>query len=1087
MLTILYGTDWTENRNEILNRIADDVRLEKGNRILIVPELISHDMERRLAAVAGDTSSRFAQVLSFTRLGRRVMDEVGNTAHECLDNSGRIVAMASAARQLHSRLKAYAKVETRPEFLEQMLDAVDEFKRCCIAPADLMFASTQTSGVLAQKLEELSLLLESYDALCSQGKRDPRDQMSWVLEQLQDIDFASRHTFYVDGFPDFTRQNMAILEHIILSGADITVSINCDRISSDKIAFETAGNTAALLRNFAVAHDVSVSLQAIPGRKDPLSVMRDRVFQGEITPAPDWQSNIRAIKASSVYQECQVAAQRIMELVQSGCRYRDIAVVCTQMETYLPAMRLIFGKCDIPLYQTGTEDVLRNNVISTLLFGLDAALNGFEQRDVLRYLRSTLSPLTPDNCDRIENYAYSWSVNGKAWTEGWVGNPRGLVEQWDETDRADLCALNENREKAITPLLHLQEGFRNAMNIRQQIEAIYRFLDEIRFCQRLEALATQMYERGDHRCAQIYNQIWNILIVALEQMYDVLGETAWDNDSFVRLLRLLLSQCDVGSIPPVLDSVSVGTIDAMRCQQQKHLILLGAEEGRLPSYAGSTGLLTDQERVALRRMGVPLTGGAMEGLQSEFAEIYGVFCGTEESVTIVSSGAQDSFIFQRLAALSGGETQADTALTVQLRHRNSLASMLVRMDEEKAAQKLGVEEQFSCIKKHKNHVLGVVSPQNIQAIYGKKLRLSASQVDTQAECRLTYFLKYGLRVRERKEASIDPAEFGTYVHAVLERTGREVMARGGFHQVTLEETLAMAADFSEQYLRTHFGALESQRLEYLFRRNMQELEMVVQELWRELNQAAYEPSFFELQFDKDGLMPAIPIPGSKMETLLRGFVDRVDIWRRDESSYFRVVDYKTGKKRFDYCDIYNGVGLQMLLYLFALEQAGDTVIPGKRISAGVQYFPARAPYMNVDGSMGQEQAGKERKSLWKRSGLLLSDMSSLHAMDQTDSMDILCCSLDKNGDLKGDIADRLQLGMLRDYIMAYIAKLSDEISSGNITANPYTRGTTHNACTFCPYGSICHPETVEGRRNYKAMSAQQFWEEIGKEATDHGG
>ena len=173
MLTILYGSDWTENRKEILRRIADDVRAEKGNRILIVPELISHDTERRLAAVAGDTSSRFAQVLSFTRLGRRVMDVVGNASQECLDNSGRIVAMASAARQLHSRLKAYAKVESKPEFLSQMLDAVDEFKRCCITPADLMAASHQTEGVLAQKLEELSLLLDSYDALCAQGKRDP--------------------------------------------------------------------------------------------------------------------------------------------------------------------------------------------------------------------------------------------------------------------------------------------------------------------------------------------------------------------------------------------------------------------------------------------------------------------------------------------------------------------------------------------------------------------------------------------------------------------------------------------------------------------------------------------------------------------------------------------------------------------------------------------------------------------------------------------------------------------------------------------------------------------------------------------------
>ena len=86
MLTLLLGRDWTANRNEILSRISEDVREEKPGRILMVPELISHDTERRLAAMAGDTSSRFAQVLSFTRLARRICDLVGNGAEETLDN-----------------------------------------------------------------------------------------------------------------------------------------------------------------------------------------------------------------------------------------------------------------------------------------------------------------------------------------------------------------------------------------------------------------------------------------------------------------------------------------------------------------------------------------------------------------------------------------------------------------------------------------------------------------------------------------------------------------------------------------------------------------------------------------------------------------------------------------------------------------------------------------------------------------------------------------------------------------------------------------------------------------------------------------
>ena len=129
MLHILVGRDWTANRDAVLGRIADDVKNRKEGRILIVPELISHDMERRLCQWAGDTASRYAEVLSFTRLARRVSDSMGSAAMECLDKGGRVVAMAAAARQLSSRLKAYAAVETKPEFLTGLIDGIDEFKR----------------------------------------------------------------------------------------------------------------------------------------------------------------------------------------------------------------------------------------------------------------------------------------------------------------------------------------------------------------------------------------------------------------------------------------------------------------------------------------------------------------------------------------------------------------------------------------------------------------------------------------------------------------------------------------------------------------------------------------------------------------------------------------------------------------------------------------------------------------------------------------------------------------------------------------------------------------------------------------------
>ena len=1084
MLHLLLSTDWIANRDELLRRVSCDVKAEKGNRILMVPELISHETERLLCAWAGDTASRFAEVLSFTRLARRVADIQGSAAEESLDAGGRVVAMAAAVKRLSSVLKAYASAETKPEFLTGLIDAVDEFKRCCISSVDLEAAALETEGALSEKIHELALILESYDGVCAQGKRDPRDQEALLLEQMIQCDFAKNHVFYIDGFPDFTRQHMEILELLIKESPDVTICMNCDMPNSGLLAFEKAGDTAAQLIRIANRVGQEVDMVHIPPCDRPLASMRKALFQGQI-----YEKNCAGLtvyRADSPYQECLAAAEQIMELVRGGCRYRDITVICTDLATYKPLVELAFHRCAIPVYLSGTEDILQKSVISTVLSAMDAALGGFEQRSVLRYLRSVLSPVEPDLCDLVENYAFCWNIRGKRWQEKWTKHPDGLSASFDEASILRLQQIEQARETAIAPLVQLQHDFRSADNLSDQVMALYEFLQRINLEPRLDALAQEMDDAGDNRSAQILDQLWEILVGAMEQLHDVLGSTKWETDTFTRLFQLLLSQYQVGTIPPVLDAVQCGQVSAMRLHQQKHLIVLGAQEGNLPCYSGSSGVLTDQERVAIRKLGVPLTGGAMEGIQAEFAEIYGVFCGAMETVTVYNSGAQPSFICRRLAQMAGGEKTAQPLLGAALADSFEAGAYLAAWNDAAAAEHLGVEDAYRSVCDSRSFSLGKVGRSGIDKLYGKQLQLSASQIDRQAKCRLSYFLEYGLRAKERKEATVDPAEFGTYVHAVLENTARRVLELGGFPQVTLEQTQQIAKEFSDAYAAEHFSQLESERLTYLFRRNGLELQFVVQELWEELQQSQFQPVGFEVNFGKNGELPPIAIDGAAMNAILRGFVDRVDCWKQHGNDYYRVVDYKTGSKDFDYCDVFNGVGLQMLLYMFALQESGGAVVGERPIPAGVQYFPARAPYITSDGRLTPEETQIQRLKSMKRQGLLLSDSEVLQAMEPGESPLRLNYSVKKDGSLDGDLADRDQLKLLRGYVNHVLAGIVDDIASGNVEPNPYTRGSSSSACDFCPYGAICHENEVEGRRNYKTMNAQRFWEEVGKEMESHG-
>lgn len=1081
MLTLLLGTDWTVNRAAILDMIAQDVADKKRDRILIVPELISHDMERRLCATAGDTTSRFAEVLTFTRFASRVAASVGHAAPSCLDNGGRVVVLASAARQLRSKLKAYASVETKPEFLLDLLDMIDEFKRCCITSADLLKASKVTEGVLAQKLEELSLLLDAYDALCAQGKCDPRDQMTWLLDELEDSDYCNGRVFYIDGFPDFTRQHFAILKHLMGRADRVVISLNCDKPGSSAMAFEKAGQTAQDLIRCAEQMGIETKICYLHPREDDLVEVRKNLFQGYIGKSV---SNLRTYHTDSVYKECCCAATEILKMVMNGCRYRDIGVVCGDVNQYRNMLEMVFEKMNIPLYISGTEDILEKSAIATVIAGLDAALNGFEQKDVLKYLKSMLSPLSNDDCDRIENYALLWNIQGNAWLQEWTNHPNGLGQDWSEAHIARLHTLNVSRARAMDPLKRLRDQFRNATKLRHQIEALYAFMEDISLSRRLNAYAEQMDRRGDYRNAQILNQLWEILLSAIEQLYDVLGETVWEQENFIRLFKLLLSQYDVGTIPPVLDAVTVGPVSAMRCQQCKHLIVLGAQEGCLPSYGGSTGVFTDYERTELRRLEVQLTGGAMEGVQAEFAEIYGVFCGAEDTITASYCGQQPSFVFRRLREMSANSTVNDVNGTA---FGNSMdaAAYLSRTDACNMSEYLGVATELERLQVHKAYEMGSLSEESVRKLYGEELCLSASQIDRQAECRLMYFLKYGLRAKERKPATIDPAEFGTYVHAVMEKTAQEVMSLGGFRKVSIEQTLDIANKHSLAYAKDRFSELDTERLNFLFQRNTQELELIVKELWQEMQISEFEPIGFEVGFGNEEIA-AIDVSGKTMPARLRGFVDRVDVWENGDQKYFRVVDYKTGKKEFDYCDIFNGYGLQMLLYLFALQEQGESLVGENAVPSGVQYFPARVPFVPSDGLLTPEEAEEARIKLWKRKGLILSDEKVLSAMENSEVPLRMPYTRRKDGAIAGDVASGKQFSLLKSYVFVLVGKMVDDIASGCITPNPYTRGSSHDACAYCPYSQICHKETVTDRRNYKTMTAQRFWEDVEKEMSRNG-
>lgn len=62
---------------------------------------------------------------------------------------------------------------------------------------------------------DLSLICGAYDALTAQVALDPRDRLTRTAEKLKDCPWAAGRDLWLDGFTDFTPQQIEVLSRLL--------------------------------------------------------------------------------------------------------------------------------------------------------------------------------------------------------------------------------------------------------------------------------------------------------------------------------------------------------------------------------------------------------------------------------------------------------------------------------------------------------------------------------------------------------------------------------------------------------------------------------------------------------------------------------------------------------------------------------------------------------------------------------------------------------------------------------------------------------------------------------------------------------
>ena len=438
MLRLIIGRAGSGKTGAVINEIAQAVENRQGGRMLIVPEQYSHEAERELCRRCGDSLSLYAEVFSFTGLARRIMSKQGGGAVPYLDKGGRLLCMRLALQSISGRLKLYSAAERRPELQQLLLSAIDEMKTSCISSSQLLSAAENCPGSLGDKLQDLALVAEAYEAVLSMGHADPTDRLTLLSELIKDSDLDENCHVYVDGFIDFTRQEHEIILDMLKKGVNITVCLTMDSMESDSEIFELSRMSARRLlahaREAGISHEISC-MEAKSQKAESLHFFAENMFSYSGAGYKGETCCIELHRAESMAAECEFAAAKALELVrEKGCRWRDVAIAVRGFEDYRGLLESSFRHYDVPLFVTRRSELMAKPLPSLIALAYEIVENGWDVDDVLSFMGTGLSSLNREECDLLGGYVYKWQLRASAWHRAgnWRQHPEGYGGEYDE-------------------------------------------------------------------------------------------------------------------------------------------------------------------------------------------------------------------------------------------------------------------------------------------------------------------------------------------------------------------------------------------------------------------------------------------------------------------------------------------------------------------------------------------------------------------------------------------------------------------------------------------------------------------------------
>ena len=1109
-LRFCFGPSGSGKSHRIYEEIMQRAAEEPGrNFLIIVPDQFTMQTQKDLVMRSDRDGILNIDVLSFGRLSHRILEEVGTKEMPVLDDTGKSLVLQKVAADLKEQLPAMGSLLHKQGYIHEVKSAISEFMQYGISTQDMdkLITSAQKRGALAMKLKDLKTLYRGFQDYIRDHFITTEETLDVLRRSLSKSKILKGSVVVFDGFTGFTPIQNRLIQELMRVCAEtivtVTIGVGEDpyKMDGEQKLFHLSKKTVADLEKLAAEAEVErgedLFVKGGPNRfaKAPaLHYLEQNLFRYQYEPYAGEQQEIHMFEALSPREEVHQTALYIRHLIrEQGMTYRDIAVVIGDLEGYASYVETEFGQLEIPCFLDRTRGIVLNPMIEYIKSALQLYIKDFSYDTVFHFLRSGMADISREEIDELENYVIRTGARGYRTysrlftrrTEELQGNAEGSEQAEEKT----MERLNRIRQQFMDAVEILHMGSQEKAG--DYVSHLYDFLEQNQVQQKLLNYQQQFEKEGDLSRAREYAQIYRLVMDLLDQVYELLGEEEISRQEFADILEAGFGEITVGTIPQNVDRIVVGDMERTRLKQVKVLFFLGVNDGNIPKNASKGGIISDMDREFLIESGTEMAPSPRQQMYIQRLYLYLNMTKPSEQlylsyakVNSEGKGIRPSYLIdtvRKLFPAMSVEYPQNRSRLEQIEGRQEGARYLAEELREYVEGTLPEEERQDFYLMYRAYEADAAGRDLLtraafrryresglsrivaRALYGQQLENSVSRLETYAACACRHFLQYGLSLQEREEFGFEASDMGTVYHAVLENfAGKLAESNLTWWDFTEDFAAKAVKESVEAYAATYGETVlySSARNEYAITRMSRILTRTVLTLQKHLKQGSFQPDDYELSFRFAEDLDSIHVDLSEDEKMhLQGRIDRIDVSEDAEHVYVKVIDYKSGNRKFDLAALYYGLQLQLVVYMNAAMEIESRKHPDKEIvPAALLYYHIDDPTIETPVELTDEQINEQILAKLRMNGVVNSDPEVVERLDRymQDKSVVIPVEKKKDGSFsaRSGVLSREEMQLISSYVDAKIRSIGREILDGKIAANPYEKG-NEEACTYCAYKKVC--------------------------------